>query len=140
MLRYAIPLALLLPASTAGAQDTSPEIEALLERFSQEAEEFTQTDGELLYRATCQACHMEDGQGYAGVGAHPPLTGNPKMNSRHFLAGVILTGYHGMPRFGPYMSDEQVAAVTNFVRSNFGNTYTDPITPEEVAALRPPQD
>lgn len=140
MLKLAIPLALFLSITTAGAEDSSPEIEALLERFSEDADEFTQTDGELLYRATCQACHMEDGQGDAGVGAHPPLIGNPKMNSRHFLAGVILTGYHGMPRFGPYMNDEQVAAITNFVRSSFGNTYTDAITPEEVAALRPPED
>lgn len=62
------------------------------------------------------------------------------MNSKHFLAGVILTGYHGMPRFGDMMSDEQVAAVTNYVRSHFGNDYSDPITAAEVRALRPPED
>jgi mono/diheme cytochrome c family protein len=83
---------------------------------------------------------MEDGQGAAGAGAHPPLANNPKLNSRHFLAGVILTGYHGMPRFGDMMSDEQVAAVTNYVRTHFGNSYSRPITPEEVADLRPPED
>ena len=135
-------------AAGAIAQDTPPPaaevlepataIETLLQRFSDDPDRFTQTDGAALYQTTCQACHMEDGTGAAGAGAHPPLTGNPKLASRHFLAGVILTGYHGMPRFGHMMSDEQVAAVTNHVRSHFGNSYPDRITPEEVAHLRPP--
>lgn len=120
------------------AQDTP--IDALLARFSDDPDRFTQTDGEALYRATCQACHMEDGKGAMGAGAHPPLAENPKMRSKHFLAGVILTGYHAMPRFGDKMSDDQVAAVTNYVRSHFGNAYPDQITAEEVADLRPPED
>ncbi|MFN4171772.1 MAG: c-type cytochrome [Pseudorhodobacter sp.] len=115
-------------------------IDTLLARFSGKPDRFTQTDGEALYRTTCQACHMEDGRGDEGAGAYPPLTGNPKMMSKHFVAGVILSGYHGMPRFGGQMSDDQVAAVTNYVRSNLGNTYPDPIIPEQVATLRPPGD
>ncbi len=115
-------------------------IDTLLARFSDDPYRFTQTDGEALYRTTCQACHMADGKGAEGAGAHPPLAGNPKMRSKHFLAGVILTGYHAMPRFGDKMSDEQVAAVTNYVRSHFGNDYADPITPGAVAALRPPEN
>ena len=128
--------------ATPKARTTSPaeEIETLLSRFSDDPDHFTQTDGEALYRTTCQACHMEDGRGAEGAGAHPPLAGNPKMNSKHFVTGVILTGYHGMPRFGDMMTDEQVAAVTNYVRSDFDNDYSDPITPDEVAALRPPED
>lgn len=131
------PLALALALLPAGAM---AEADSLLSRFSQEAERFTQTDGEALYRTTCQACHMEDARGASGAGAHPPLTGNPKLTSRHFLAGVILTGYHGMPGFAGSMSDEQVAAITNYVRTHFGNDYADMITDDEVAALRPPED
>ena len=115
-------------------------IDTLLLRFSDDSRRFTQTGGEALYRTTCQACHMEDGRGDMGAGAHPPLAGNPKMKSRHFVAGVVLTGYHGMPRFGNKMSNEQVAAVTNYVRTHFGNDYADPITPAQVAVLRPPED
>jgi hypothetical protein len=37
-------------------------------------------------------------------------------------------------------SDAQIAEVTNYIRSQFGNAYTDLITPAEVAALRPPED
>ncbi len=125
------------PADTAPAAEA---IDTLLLRFSEEPDRFTQTDGEALYRTTCQACHMADGKGDEGAGAHPPLAGNPKLKSRHFLAGVILTGYHGMPRFGNQMSDEQIAAVTNHVRSHFGNDHPTPITPAEVAALRPPDN
>jgi mono/diheme cytochrome c family protein len=144
----AIALTLLLAPGVNGQQDgtsaeataSGPDIDALLSRFSEDPDRFTQTEGEALYRATCQACHMEDGRGDEGAGAHPPLAGNPKMNSRHFLAGVILTGYHGMPRFGDKMSDAQIAAVTNYVRSHFGNDYPDLITPDEVANLRPPED
>ena len=128
--------------ATVPAETAQPEqdIDTLLARFSDDPDRFTQSGGAELYQATCQACHMEDGRGDEGAGAHPPLAGNPKMRSKHFLAGVILTGYHAMPRFGHMMSDEQVAAVTNHVRSHLGNTYTDAISVEEVADLRPPED
>lgn len=142
MMKTALPaLALALTCGTAFAQapPADPGADDLMARFSQEAEWFTQTDGAALYRSTCQACHMEDGHGASGAGAHPPLAENPKMNSRHFLAGVILTGYHGMPGFAPVMSDAQIAAITNYVRTHFGNDFSDMITEDEVARLRPPQ-
>lgn len=128
------------PAQPQASPSEAADSESLLERFSEDSERFTQSEGKALYQTTCQACHMEDGQGDAGAGAHPPLADNPKMNSKHFVAGVILTGYHGMPGFSDMMSDEQVAAVTNYVRTHFGNDYPDPITPEQVEALRPPND
>jgi mono/diheme cytochrome c family protein len=112
----------------------------LLAMFSEDSERFTQTDGEALYRAICQACHMENGEGARGVGNHPPLAGNPKMNSKHFVAGVILNGYQGMPPFADRLDDAQVAAITDFVRMRLGNSYTDSITPDQVADLRPPED
>lgn len=126
------------PAEDTAAAD--PGIATLLERFSDDPNRFSQTEGEALYRTSCQACHMEDGRGAAGAGAHPPLADNPKLISKHFLAGVILTGYHAMPRFGNQMSNDQVAAVTNYVRTNFGNDYDDPITAAQVSELRPPED
>jgi len=131
----------LLVTGAAAQQDvvSDPSPDALLSRFSNEPYRFTQTDGEALYRTTCQACHMEDGKGAVGAGSHPPLAGNPKMISRHYLAGVILTGYHGMPRFGDTMSNEQIAAVTNYVRSHFGNDFPGVMTAAEVDALRAPE-
>ena len=34
------------------------------------------------------------------------------------------------------MSDEQVAAVVNYVRTKFGNNYTDAVTAQDVADQR----
>ena len=35
------------------------------------------------------------------------------------------------------MSDDQVAAVVNYVRTHFGNHYDDAVTKDEVKAARP---
>jgi mono/diheme cytochrome c family protein len=42
-----------------------------------------------------------------------------------------------MPAIGDMMSDAQVAAVVNYVRTHFGNAYPDAVTVEDVAAARP---
>jgi mono/diheme cytochrome c family protein len=41
-----------------------------------------------------------------------------------------------MPPFGPFLSDAQLAAVVNYVRSHFGNHYTDKVTAEDVKTQR----
>jgi mono/diheme cytochrome c family protein len=44
-----------------------------------------------------------------------------------------------MPPVGQMMSDEQVAAVVNYVRTHFGNNYKDdPVTAQDVADVRQP--
>ena len=35
------------------------------------------------------------------------------------------------------MTDDQVAAVVNYLRTHFGNSYTDPVTAEDVKVVRP---
>jgi mono/diheme cytochrome c family protein len=35
------------------------------------------------------------------------------------------------------MSDDQVAAVVNYLRTHFGNDYQDSVNPEDVKATRP---
>ncbi len=42
-----------------------------------------------------------------------------------------------MPPVGRMMSDEQVAAVVNFVRTHFGNTYSDEVAAADVKGVRP---
>ena len=42
-----------------------------------------------------------------------------------------------MPPFGVMMSDDQVAAVVNYVRTHFGNNYRDTVAAEDVKAVRP---
>ena len=49
---------------------------------------------------------------------------------------VILHGQKGMPPIGQMMTDEQVAAVVNYVRTHFGNDYKDAATAEDVKDAR----
>jgi mono/diheme cytochrome c family protein len=42
-----------------------------------------------------------------------------------------------MPPVGSMMNDDQVVAVVNYVRTHFGNQYSDPVTAEEVRLARP---
>ena len=97
---------------------------------------FGQTDGEALYRAVCQSCHMPDGRGAQGAGMYPSLAGNPKLAAGRYPAYNVLHGRKGMPPFKNMLSDEQVAAVTNYLRTHLGNNYRDPITAADVQTLR----
>jgi mono/diheme cytochrome c family protein len=97
---------------------------------------FTEQDGASLYRASCQGCHMAKGEGAAGAGRFPALADNPRLASAAYPVYNVLHGLHGMPNFGKYMSDEQVAAVVNYTRTHLGNQYLDAVTAEDVKKLR----
>lgn len=93
--------------------------------------------GEALYNNVCQACHMNKGQGAIGAGQYPALAKNQNLESGGYPVYVILHGLKAMPPVGEMMSDEQVAAVVNYIRTNFGNDYKDdPVTAAEVADTR----
>jgi mono/diheme cytochrome c family protein len=103
-------------------------------------------DGRQIYEHICQGCHMADGGGAVGAGHYPALAKDPTLVSRQHMALTLLKGRRNMPAFGekhvvgfggpPVMlSDAQIAAVINYVRTNFGNHYTDSITAAEVGEL-----
>ncbi|HEX4152675.1 MAG TPA: cytochrome c [Steroidobacteraceae bacterium] len=107
------------------------------------------TSGVEVYRQICQGCHMPDGKGAVGAGHYPALAGDGSLASREFMAMTLLEGRRNMPAFGgngdvglffsvPTLDDEQIAAVINYVRSNFGNHFKGTITAAEVKALRRP--
>lgn len=98
---------------------------------------FAYADGATLYRGLCQACHMADARGAEGAGHYPALAANPKLASAPYPVLTVLQGRRGMPELGIYLSDAQVAEVVNYVRSHFGNSYTDVVTAADVAKLRP---
>lgn len=98
-------------------------------------------DGKTLYMNTCAACHQSNGLGLAG--AFPPLAGSEIVNDedpRRFVS-IILKGYDArsefgvMPGFEQQLSNEEIASIVNFERSNWGNT-AKPITPEKVQEIR----
>ncbi|MGO8830414.1 MAG: c-type cytochrome [Steroidobacteraceae bacterium] len=102
--------------------------------------------GEQVYRQICQGCHMPDGKGATGAGTYPSLAENHELASAQFMALTILKGRRNMPAFGaghasgvffatPALSSEQVAAVISFVRTHFGNHYTDVISVAQIEEL-----
>lgn len=96
--------------------------------------QFSGQGGENTFKSLCAACHMPDGTGYAGI--YPALAKNPKLATAAYPALVILKGQNAMPALGGMLSDQQVADVINYVRSNLGNSYKPTTTPAEVAGLR----
>ena len=93
-------------------------------------------DGEVLYRSICQGCHMPAAEGAAGAGKYPALAKNEKLESGGYPVLVVVRGLNGMPGFGDYLTDAQVAAVVNYVRTHFGNDYQDKVSPDDVKAVR----
>jgi len=102
--------------------------------------------GATLYREHCADCHGTDGNGRPG--AYPPLAGNPSVTLaspanaiRAVLGGGFAPGTaanprpHGMPPFGPFLGDDQVAAVVTHIRRAWGNEAS-PAGPRDVARHR----
>ena len=101
-----------------------------------DADVFKYTDGRKLYESSCQGCHQPGGVGAVGAGKYPALANNPNLEAGAYPIMLILHGQKGMPALGEYFDDAQVAAIVNYIRSNFGNAYTDPVTAQDVADLR----
>jgi mono/diheme cytochrome c family protein len=98
---------------------------------------FTEQSGEELFANVCQGCHMPDGKGAVGAGTYPSLAGNKNLEAGGYPVYVVVRGQRAMPPFGVMMSDDQVAAVVNYLRTHFGNDYKDSVSPEDVKAARP---
>ncbi|WP_218689056.1 cytochrome c [Psychrobacter sp. BF1] len=96
---------------------------------------YSTNDGEKLYHESCAACHMHKGEGAIGAGYYPPLANNSKMESKYYVIDILINGFRGMPSFHTMMDDEQMAAVTQYIRTDL-NGYKDPVTAADVAKLR----
>jgi mono/diheme cytochrome c family protein len=97
---------------------------------------FVHSDGATLYRSICQGCHMQDARGAKGAGEYPSLANNAKLASATFPTARVLNGWRGMPRFADMLSNEQIADVVNYVRTNFGNNYAAQISADEIERMR----
>ncbi|MDZ7605698.1 MAG: cytochrome c [Cyclobacteriaceae bacterium] len=101
--------------------------------------------GKLVYMQFCLPCHMAKGEGVPGL--YPPL------NQTEIIAGdeeriieIVLKGlegpftvkgeyYNNVMTKLDFLTDQQVAEVLSYVRSNFGNTYA-PVSMEKVKEVR----
>jgi len=97
---------------------------------------FAATDGEHLYNGVCAACHMPNAMGATGAGSYPALAKNDKLATAAYPVMMVMNGHGAMPSFRDNMTDAQVAAVVGYVRTHFGNNYTDPVSLDEVKQVR----
>jgi mono/diheme cytochrome c family protein len=129
-------LLLTLAASLIGATITSARGEPADLRFSNPAR-FMPQSGEALYADICQGCHMPGGVGAVGAGTYPALAGNPKLAAAGYVLSLVINGRKGMPAFGGLLTDQQVAAVVTYVRTHFGNEFSEEVTAADARASRP---
>jgi mono/diheme cytochrome c family protein len=105
--------------------------------FFSEGRHFDEQGGAALYANVCAACHQADAKGAVGAASYPSLAENKNLVSAAYVEGVLFNGLRGMPAIGRMMSDEQVADVINYLRTHFGNDYSDPVSAADVQAVRP---
>jgi mono/diheme cytochrome c family protein len=112
--------------------------------------EITGVNGAQLFIANCASCHSWTGLGVgaSAPGAYPSLIHNTTVGASdpNNLAMVILHGVNRttqqadvlMPAFGGELTNDQVAAITNYVTKQFGNPQAG-LTAEQVGKLRAQQ-
>jgi cytochrome c5 len=128
-----LAIRLSLPAATlAGEGPPAPSNE----RTFSSGYKFVEMSGEELFSNVCQGCHMPGGLGATGAGSYPSLAGNRNLESSGYPIYVVVNGRRSMPPFGEMMTDDQIAAVVNYLRTHFGNTYEDRVTAKDVKAAR----
>ena len=130
MLRFTLGLtaSLALVASAAPAQEG--------QRTFSSGYRFVEMSGEELNNNVCRACHMMDARGAAGAGTYPSLAANPNLETAGYPLTMVIHGRRAMPPFGDMMNDAQIAAVVNYLRTHFGNNYTDMVTAQDVSEAR----
>jgi mono/diheme cytochrome c family protein len=102
----------------------------------------SQAQGAMVYAANCQGCHGKTGGGLGTI--IPNLAHNDAVMAQYptNVIGAVLNGLApwrvgpAMPAFATAMSDQQIAGVTNYVRTAFGNHATPDATPNDVMRLR----
>jgi mono/diheme cytochrome c family protein len=86
---------------------------------------------QIYMKSRCFACHGQLGTG--GLG--PTLAGDRILAIQKFVIAQILIGRGKMPAFGDRLSNEDIAAVAQYIRNNWGNHY-GPVTPGDVSSVR----
>ncbi|MEZ5985387.1 MAG: cytochrome c [Hyphomonas sp.] len=124
------------------ADEGTPEITSFeatpLEKKIFDGPGVTVTRGDEIYSTLCAGCHMPEGEGAVGGGMYPALAGNEKLEYPDYAVFIVLNGYKAMPSFAHTLSDEQVAAVVNYLQSGLGgNSYEPAATAEQAEISRP---
>ena len=101
--------------------------------------------GKAVYQKECLSCHQADGGGVPHL--NPPLYESTNViGDKKKIIAVVLKGmtdrvpidgeyYSNNMAPHPELSNQQIADVLTFIRSNWGNKASA-VTPEEVKAVR----
>ena len=98
--------------------------------------------GKKVYAEKCAVCHQANGEGLPGFVA--PLKSNPQVTLpsadsalRAIFAGVPrgINPRSQMPAYAGALKDDEIAAVTNFIRTSWGNN-SPTLTPGDVRTAR----
>lgn len=103
------------------------------------------SEGERIYYTYCSACHQNDGDGARG--RFPSLVRTKwVLGDKTRLINIVLNGLEGtievkgelysglMPQHG-FLSDQEIAEVLTYIRSNFGNDASS-VNQAEVERIR----
>jgi mono/diheme cytochrome c family protein len=105
----------------------------------------TMAAGKKVYDTYCLVCHQQDGSGVPKM--NPPLTKTTYvLGDKTKLVQVILKGmkeeveingefYENVMAAHDYLTDQEIADVTTFIRNSFGNKASI-ITAAEVKGIR----
>ncbi len=102
------------------------------------AQGFEAQTGKEIYESVCISCHMAGGKGAVGSAQFPAFANNMRLMAGEYPAHIVLYGQKGMPGFGNYLNDNQIAEIVNYIRTNFGNEFKADFTAEKVANMRTP--
>ncbi len=89
------------------------------------------TGEQIFATAGCAGCHGMAGEG--GIG--PALAGNADLADAEATIRRILTGAPPMPSFAATLADTEIALVTTYIRSSWGNTHP-PVDAAAVTVVR----
>jgi mono/diheme cytochrome c family protein len=92
------------PLSTSAAAKNAPE-----ERLQQGAHVYNQ--------GHCYVCPGQFGSGILG----PKFAGDPLLKEKPYMISQILIGRGEMPAYAHRLSDEEIAAVAEYIRNSWGN-------------------
>ena len=114
------------------------------QEFSPEVKESI-SQGVQIYNNFCASCHLSNGEGIKGV--FPPLQNSDWLTEkREESIHAVKFGLRGpitvngekydnlMPDLG--LTDSEVVDVMNYINNAWGNSVKEPVTEEEVAAIK----
>lgn len=103
------------------------------------------SSGQQVFAQYCVVCHQANGLGVEGL--YPPVSQTEwTLGDKGRLIRLVLNGmmgpvevkgeeYNNAMTPNSFLTDQQIADVLTYTRSNFGNDAS-PVTAEEVAAVR----